>query len=319
MKSPAFPKILLAALLFLTASLAFAEGDTPQKVLKVFFLKASKPSGTSTQAPSFELRHFDLALPSDSEMDMAKKAIEDAGFKPEDLKLDEGLPLEMVILEVKKAYPDQPIGKKDLVNGIPVLKPTGEELDQWNTRLNTYKGLMAVLENFEVQFGIGGAPTLSQQLSLSYHTGDSFCLGLGYQFTPNFDTLVNFEWNDFVSANDARTGAFDLSELTGELLFKYRMTSTGVRPYLFAGPAFTESHYDGSFTFESFQGSVSYKGGAHFSMVGGAGFEVPFGRSHLFVQGEVVLDYLDSDTANFSQLDSTVTFIPIEIGLLFGK
>ena len=319
MKSPAFPKTLLAALIFLTATLAFAEGDQPEKVLKVFFLKASKPSTTSTQAPYFELKHFTLAMPSDSEMDMAKKAIEAAGFKPEDLRLDEAMPLELILLEVKKAYPDQPIGKKDLVNGIPVLKPTGEEFDQWNTRLNTYKDVMAVLENFEFQFGVGGAPTVSRELSLSYHTGDSFCLGLGYQFTPNFDTLVNFEWNDFVSANDARTGGFDLSELTGELLFKLRLASTGVRPYLFGGPAFTESHYDGSFTYQSFQGSVSYKGGSHFSLVGGAGFEVPFGRSHIFVQGEVVLDYPDSDTANFSQLDSTVTFIPIEVGFLFGK
>jgi outer membrane protein W len=95
---------------------------------------------------------------------------------------------------------------------------------------------------------------------------------------------------------------------------------TGVRPYLFFGPAISRNNFSGSFTYESFSGTTNYRSQNDFAMVGGLGVDIPLtDMTHFFVQGEVVCNFVDNDTANFGTLDQPSVFLPIELGLTFGR
>src|SRR5260221_5734543 len=113
---------ILFNLLFFVAAIALAgESKAPggEKVLKVYIMKTKKMAeDTGIALMRFDYENLELDSPSDAELAVAKKAIEDAGIKPEDLKEDEVMPLQVYVLEVKKAYKDQPSGKQKTANGI---------------------------------------------------------------------------------------------------------------------------------------------------------------------------------------------------------
>ena len=311
--------MVLSLLVLLTASIALADEG---RVLKVFVYRAKKADQSKiTPFSRFNIDDVELVMPNDEEIQEAKRAIRNLDIKPEDLKeIGRGIPLETFVLEVKKAYGDQPVNQDDLINGIAVMKPTEEELDQQTDLLKQIQDVRDFLKNFEFQIALGGAPALSPQLGSSYHLGDSVNLGLGYQFTPFFDTIVAFEAHDFLPQPAIANGGFEYTAIFGELLFKFRLTPDGVRPYFFFGPAGGNNQFGASFTYKSFSGNVNYQSNANFAMVGGLGFEIPLSPvSHFFLQAEVIYDFLDSDSVNLGSLDQTSIYLPIEIGVLFGK
>jgi hypothetical protein len=319
MKLNAMKWMILSFLVFFTAAIVLADDA---KVLKVFVFKVKK-GNTANVSPltRFNIDDVELVMPTDEQMKEAKRAVENMDLKSEDLKQEgQGIPLEVFVLEVKKAYKDQPISPDDLVNGIGVMKPTEEELDQQKNLLKMIKELKDFYRNFEIQFARGGAPALTPLLGNSYHMGDTFSLGLGYQFTPFFDTLLNIEINDFQPEPAIANGGFGYTSTLAELLFKIRFTPDGVRPYLFFGPAASLNNFGGSFTYESFTGNVNYQSQSDFAMVGGLGVEFPlYPMAHFFLQGEVVYNFIDGDTANLGTLDQPSVFLPIQFGIVFGK
>ena len=302
--------MVLSTLVFFAASPVFADGA---KVLKVFVFKVKKSNGAVDVTPltRFNVDDVELVMPTDDQMKEARKTIENMDLKEEDLKqVGQSIPLEVFVLEVKKAYKDQPISPDDLVNGIAVMKPTEEELDQQKDILKMLQEIRDVARNFELQIGFGGAPALTTMLGNSYHMGNTFDFGLGYQFTPFFDTLIDVQINDFPPEPGIANGGFEYTSTLLELLFKFRLTPDGVRPYLFFGPAASQNNFGGSFTYiASLTGTVNYQSQSDFAMVGGLGVEFPFSPdSHFFLQGELIYNF-DNDTANLGNLDKPSIFL----------
>ncbi len=316
--------ILASALFFFTASLVLAEEakvPEPDKVLKVFILKSKKLSQDA--APGlvrFDYDNVELASPSDAELAAVKKAIDEMGIKPEDLKVDQVLPLQVYILEVKKAYKDQAPGKLKTANGIRVEKPTEEELDNQQKLIDFIKNLRSFFKNFEVQIGLGGTFAASPGLYNAYQPGVNFNFGFGYQFSDVFDLMMVLEGNRFTSNNDSLTHGYEFSDFTGEFLLKLRLPSKGLRPYLFAGVGGSTGSFDIDYTYNNLYEHRTYRDSDHFTMLGGLGVEVPlWEKVHLYVQGEIAYDFLKGETVNFVPLDQPIGFIPVSVGLVFGK
>jgi hypothetical protein len=309
--------MVLSLVVFFTASLSLADDE---KVLKVFVFKVKKGSTNVTPLTRFDVENVELVMPTDEQMKEARKTVEGMNLKQGDLKqVNQSIPLEVFVLQVEKVYKDQPITPDDLVNGIAVMKPTDQELDQQKEILKQLQEIADVLHNFEFQMASGGAPALTPLLGNSYHLGNTFCFGLGYQFTPFFDTLINVEVNDFPPEPAIANGGFEYTSTLAELLFKFRLTPDGIRPYLFFGPAASQNNFGGSFNYKSLTGTVNYESQSDFAMVGGLGFEFPLGSMHFFLQGEVVYNFIDIDTANWGTLDQPSVFVPIQLGIVFGK
>jgi hypothetical protein len=321
-------KSVLAGLFLFTCSLAHADD---QRVLKVFILKMTKPAGVgSALASQHPIDNMEFDVPTDAELKAAMDAIEKQGIKPEDLAKNDNktFMLESFLFEVKKAVPgvNPPAGNE--VNGVLVEKATDDDLEKDRKGLKNLQGIEHFFEPFEMQIALGGAFPLSYNLAHSYHDASSFSLGFGYQFFPTFSLLLNVDGSFFNSSNDARTnGGFQLQEATVELLAKLRFASKGVRPYIFGGPALSFSEFQYTFSnSSSFDGlSVSNYGNTtlsdngHFSLVGGLGLEVPLGKIHLYVQSEVIDDFVGSNVASFGTLDQPMVFVPIEAGVVFGR
>jgi hypothetical protein len=318
MKLNAMKWMVLSLAVFFTASIVLADDV---KVLKVFVFKVKKgKSGRVSTLNRFNIDDVELYMPTDEQLKEAKKAVENMDLKQEDLKqVDQNIPVEIFVLQIKKAD-SQSFDDDDLVNGIAVLKPTDEDLDKQKYLLKKVQGFADVVRNFEFQIGFGGAPALSPKLGNSYHNADTLSLGVGYQFTPFFETLLNFDINDFPAEPAIADGGLDYNPSLAELLFKFRFMPTGVRPYLFFGPAVSRNNFSGSFTYESFSGTTNYQSKNDFAMVGGLGVDIPLtDMTHFFVQGEVVCNFVDNDTANLGTLDQPSVFLPIELGLTFGR
>ena len=321
-------KSVLAGLFLFSCSLAHADD---LRVIKVFVIKVTKPTGVgSPLSAERPIDSMEIDVPTDAEMKTAMEAIEKQGIKPEDLAKNDNktFMLESFLFEVKKAIPgvNPPAGNE--VNGVPVEKATDDDLEKYRDTLKTLQGIFRFFDPFEMQVALGGAFPLSYDLAHSYHDPFSFSLGFGYQFFPTFSLLLNFDGSFFNSSNDARTnGGFQLQEATLELLAKLRFASKGVRPYIFAGPALSFSEFEYTYSNSSnFDGlSVSNYGNTtlsdngHFSLVGGLGIEVPVGKIHLYVQSEVIDDFVGSAVAGFGTLDQPMAFLPIEAGVVFGR
>ena len=124
----------------------------------------------------------------------------------------------------------------------------------------------------------------------------------------------------YQSNNDALTHGYEFNDITGELLLKLRLPSKGLRPYLFGGVGGSTGSFDIDYTFNNLYEHRTYQDTDHLTLVGGLEVEIPlWERIHLYVQGEMAYDYLQSETVNFVPLDQPIRFIPVSVGLVFGK
>jgi opacity protein-like surface antigen len=316
--------LLLSVLLFFTASLILAEetkAPEPDKVLKVYIMKAKKLGGQAGPGiASFDIDNVEFVSPSDAELEAAEKAIEETGVKPGDLKEDQVLPLQFFVLEVKKAYKDQPEGKLKTANGIRVEKPTEEDLDNQQKLIDLIKNLRNFFKNFEFQVGLGGTFAASPALYNAYQPGFNYNFGLGYQFSEVFDLLMVLEGSRYVSNNDSLTGGYEFSDISGEFLLKLRLPSKGLRPYLFAGVGGSTGSFDIDYTYNNLSEHRTYRDTGHFTMLGGLGLEIPlWPKVHLYAQGGMAYDFLKDETVNFVPLDQPIRFVPVSVGFVFGN
>ncbi len=299
------------------------------KVIKVFVIKTIKLNKTSSVLYSNpNLDSLEISVPTDDEMKAARQAIEAMNIKPDNLP-EEGnfFTLETFMFQVKRALPEL-IGKEAIdVNGIPVEKSTDDDLDKQRELLKTLRGFMHFFDPFELQLALGGGVPLTYDLAHSYHDCFSITFGLGYQFSRNFSLLLNLDGNLFNSSNDGLNQGFSLQEGIVELLGKFRFASKNVRPYIFAGQAIGFSDFTYNFSNNSNYNNLSvYNYGStmlsdrgHFEVVGGLGIEIPITTYHLFIQAEVIDDFVGSNVSNFATLDQPIIFMPIEAGIVFGQ
>lgn len=321
-----FKATLLSLSLLLSATFAHADN---QRVIKVFIMKARKSTQTQSQLNLHStLKNVEIDLPTDAEMKAAYQALDSMGIDRDHLpKDDQPVLMEMFMFKVQTAPAGQGGEKVMEVNGVPVEKATDDDLVKERELLEGLKDIKDFFRHFEFQFGWGGAFPLSNNLALSYHDPASYTLGIGYQLSRQFSLLLNVDSNSFNSGNDVRTQGFNLTEGTVELLAKYRFSTDGIRPYIFAGPAFGfsqfESNYSNSSSFNglgvSNTGNTTLSDNGHFAAVAGLGFEVPLATFHAFLQAEAIDDFIGSNVSNFATLDRPIVFLPIEVGLVFGQ
>lgn len=321
-----FQRMFLILALVLAASFAWADEE---RVIQVFVIKPGKLEKKPTESNVHPvMKNIEIDLPTDGEMKAAYETLNSMGIDRDHLPGDDQtLMMETFLFKVKRVLPGQAGDEVVKVNGVPVEKSTDDDLIKERQFLKNLKGIENFFEPFEFQLGLGGAFPLTNNLALSYHNPWSFSVGLGYRLSPQFSLILNLDGSTFDSGNDARTQGFSLGEGAMELLGKFRFASEGIRPYLFAGPAiaFTEFNYkySNSSNYNSLSvsnyGNTNLSDQGHFAVVGGCGFEIPISTYHLFIQAEAIDDFIGSDVSNFATLDQPIIFLPIEVGIVFGR
>lgn len=326
MTRPFFQRMLLTLSIALVAS--FVRADT-ERVIQVFVLKPGKLEKKPTESNVHSVvKNIEIAVPTDEEMKAAYQALNSMGIDKDHLPEDDkDLVMETFLFKVKRVLPGQAGDEVVKVNGVPVEKSTDDDLIKERQMLKNLKGIESFFDPFELQLGLGGAFPLTNNLGLSYHNPWSFTFGIGYQLSRQFSLILNVDGSAFDSSNDARTQGFGLTEGAFELLGKFRFSSDGIRPYLFAGPAFGFSEFNYRFSNNSSYnnlsvnnyGNTTISDGGHFAAVGGLGFEVPVSHFHFYLQSEIIDDFIGPDVANFATLDRPIVFLPIQFGVVFGR
>ncbi len=176
---------------------------------------------------------------------------------------------------------------------------------------------------WETLTGLGASIPLSSHFQRAYATGFSLDLGEGYQFTDLFSGWLMVNIEPFNSKNDALTGGENFNLIDAALLAKVNLTSSGVSPYLFAGPgvAYNETRSNTAVVYDDYGDYYlpisSYE--VDLMAVGGAGIDLKAAEGFkVFLQGKVVVDLTSSGFAYSSASDSPLILIPIQIGVIFG-
>src|ERR1035441_5341406 len=192
-------------------------------------------------------------------------------------------------------------------------------MDEVKKGLKALKNAHDYIRNFEFQFGLGAAIPSGDSFTHAYWPSGDFDFGFGYRLSEAFGLLLDFNGARFISGNDNLTGGFDFTDVSIALLGKVRLTPNGVRPYFFAGPAVGGGSFQRGASYQGLDGNVNFSDNGHFMVSGGVGVEIPLGNMHLYPQGGVNYDLVGSTTGNFASMGTNITFIPITVGLLFGR
>jgi hypothetical protein len=178
--------------------------------------------------------------------------------------------------------------------------------------------------NLLVRVGGGIAFPVSPVFSNNYNFGLSGQLGFGYRVAHHLTLWLSGEFESFNSkaAPPNQPGTVDqVTQWNFTLTASYRVLSSPLSPYFFAGPglSFVSAQISPNWVVNEDDYGVPTGSETDFLLEGGIGFEY---RLHpgeaVFLQSEWSLGFTSPGFAAVSQTDSPLAPTPLEIGLLFA-
>jgi|GEM_PF-4656268 len=205
----------------------------------------------------------------------------------------------------------------DITDGeVKLVKPTDDDMVLANKELDKWKDH---LEHAEFSLGLGGAPDISNDLCRTYTPAFTFNFAFGYRFSPQFSLLLDFDGGVFGLNHEPSDGDQTLLNFNLALLAKLRLSPTGVRPYLFAGPGLGIYNLNFRFSYNGLEGNDSLQD-ANFMAEGGLGVEIPLAHFiDLYLQSRAVVQFTNSNFVAVSGIDNETVYLPIEVGITFAK
>jgi hypothetical protein len=172
--------------------------------------------------------------------------------------------------------------------------------------------------------GLGLAVPASPSLQSNYSLGFGADVGTGYRLSDRLSLWLDFGLSAFNAKNPTAAVNNNYTLICAALSLKYRLATSGLAPYLFAGPglAYNESRNVNNPQYDEYTGILYIPVTAYeFDPVlqGGAGLELDLGDGAAFyLQGKVLCDYLSPSFAADVEADNQTLCWQLELGTLFG-
>ena len=167
---------------------------------------------------------------------------------------------------------------------------------------------------FEFDLGAGLEIPLSSQLGRNYF-GIPLEIGFGLQDGPNTTFSLQFDGGEFTPNDKAITHNQYFEYFNIAFIGKYRLAQGSLRPYVFSGPglAISENMYG-----DNHPPDITTDVGL--SLEAGVGVEINLLKHfYLTVQSGVIYEFDSSGFAASTATDSPAGFMPIELGIVWGK
>src|SRR5581483_7251946 len=165
---------------------------------------------------------------------------------------------------------------------------------------------------------------MSRNLNEAYGAAFEAGLGTGLKVDSQLSLWMNLNLALFNSRSVSLTGENNYNLIAADFAVRFRILSSDISPYLFAGPgvAYNENRSSGGAVYDPATGSYyipvnSYE--IDLIAEGGLGFDIRLGSEiATYLQAKLTYDFTSEHFAGDAHNDSPVIVMPLEIGILFG-
>jgi hypothetical protein len=169
----------------------------------------------------------------------------------------------------------------------------------------------------DVQLISGADIPTSKLLANQYTYGYDFGVGLGYRLTDEFSVMAIVETHSMPGNYGTDAGYVNADTDSNELALqvKYMIPTGPIKPFIFAGAGFSfiSQHW---MYYGTYYDYTYYSSG--FLMEGGVGVDIPLtDQLSVIAQSKGSFVSYSKADASYLGIDSTLTYVPIQLGVDF--